>query len=93
MDRKELIREYRRTPRPMGIYRVWNPATGVSLVAASTDLPSILNRHRAQLGMGGHPTRPLQTDWNEHGGAAFIFEILDTLPPDRLHSIRPRRPR
>jgi hypothetical protein len=83
MDRKALIREYKRRRPPMGVYRIRNTVTGHSLVAASTDLPSILNRHRAQLGMGGHSSRALQADWVEHGPESFVFEVLDTLsPPD-----------
>ncbi len=81
MDRKALIREYKQRRPPMGVYRIHNTATGRALVAASTDLPSILNRHRAQLKLGGHPSRPLQSDWNEHGADSFVFEILDTLTP------------
>jgi len=82
MDRKkELIREYKQRRPPMGVYRVRNVVSGHSLVAASTDLPSILNRHRAQLSMGGHPNRPLQADWLEHGADSFVFEVLDTLAP------------
>ncbi|MGD0484552.1 MAG: GIY-YIG nuclease family protein [Gemmatimonadales bacterium] len=83
MDRKALIREYKERRAPMGVYRVRNTVTGHALVAASLDLPSILNRHRAQLGMGGHRSRALQEDWNEHGADSFVFEVLDTLtPPD-----------
>jgi hypothetical protein len=67
----------------MGVYRVHNTVTGHALVAASRDLPSILNRHRAQLRMGAHPSRALQADWDAHGPASFAFEVLDTLtPPD-----------
>jgi hypothetical protein len=83
MDRKALIREYKLRRPPMGVYRVRNTVTGRSIVAASTDLPSILNRQRAQLSLGGHPTRALQADWDEHGAESFVFEVLDTLtPPD-----------
>ncbi len=83
MDRKALIREYKQRRPPMGVYRVHNTITGHALVAASTDLPSILNRHRAQLGMGGHSSRVLQADWIAHGPESLVFEILDTLtPPD-----------
>ena len=81
MDRRALIREYKQRRPPMGVYRIHNTITGHSLVAASTDLPSILNRHRAQLAMGGHPSRALQADWREHGPESFVFEVLDTLPP------------
>jgi hypothetical protein len=68
----------------MGVYRVRNTVTGHALVAASLDLPSILNRHRAQFGMGAHRSRVLQEDWNAHGADSFVFEVLDTLtPPDQ----------
>ena len=79
MNRKDLIRQYKRTPRPHGVYRIHNTVTDRSLVGSSIDVPSILNRHRAQLGFGGHPNRALQQDWNTLGPAAFAFETLDTL--------------
>ncbi|MBK7594453.1 MAG: GIY-YIG nuclease family protein [Gemmatimonadetes bacterium] len=81
MDRKAMVRDYKETARPMGVYRVWNPVTGTSLVAASLDLPAILNRHRAQLKMGAHPTTALQAEWNAGASADFVFEVLDTLAP------------
>jgi hypothetical protein len=85
MDRKALTREYKETRRPMGLYRVRNTVSGKSLVGASVDLPAILNRHQAQLRLGGHTNRALQQDWNAFGPQAFEFEILDTLEtPDRL---------
>jgi hypothetical protein len=81
MDRRARIREYKETPRPMGVYRVRNTANGKYLVGASADLPAMLNRQRFQLEAGSHPSRPLQRDWQEFGAAAFAFEILDTLAP------------
>ncbi len=81
MDRKALIRKYKETPRPMGVFRVLNTVNGKSLVGTSVDLPSMLNRQRAQLSFGGHPNRALQRDWNEMGAQAFTFEVLDTLTP------------
>jgi hypothetical protein len=84
MDRKARIRQYKETPRPMGVYRVRNTVNGKSLVGSSVDLPAMLNRQRAQLKMGAHSNRTLQKDWSELGPEAFEFEILDTLkPPDR----------
>lgn len=81
MDKKALKREYKETARPMGIYQIRNTANGKVLIGTSVDLPSILNRHRAQLGFGSHRNRALQKDWNELGPEAFELEILDTLPP------------
>ena len=83
MDRKARIREYKETPRPMGVFRVRNTATGRSFIGSSKDLPAMLNRQRFQLEMGGHPVPALQRDWNELGAQSFEFETLDTLePPD-----------
>jgi hypothetical protein len=81
VDRKALTRAYKESRRPMGVYRVRNIKTGRSLVGVSIDLPSILNRHRAQLRLKAHSNRALQSDWDQLGPDAFAFEILDTLTP------------
>ena len=31
---------------------------------------------------GHHRVRPLLAEWNSHGEASFLFEILETLDPD-----------
>ncbi|HET7462010.1 MAG TPA: GIY-YIG nuclease family protein [Longimicrobium sp.] len=79
MNRRELIREYKQRPRQIGIFQVRNTANGKILVGASTDLPAILNRHRAQLRLGAHPNRALREDAKAFGFGAFAFEVLDTL--------------
>ena len=84
MNRKQLVREYKESKRPAGVYRVRCVANNKSLVGTSIDLPAMLNRQQSQLRMGGHPNKALQQDWNEHGAEAFEFEVLDTLEiPDR----------
>jgi len=82
MDRKALIRKYKETPRPMGVYRVRNTTNGKALVGTSRDLTAVLNRHRAQLRLNAHRNRAMQNDWNEMGPDAFEFETLDTLSPN-----------
>lgn len=79
-DRKALIREYKETPRVMGVGIVRNTANGRSLVVVSQNLPALLNRHQAQLRLGVHANRALQQDWSA-GPDHFRFEVLDTLPP------------
>ena len=84
MDRKALIRGYKESRRPMGVFRVRNTVNGMSFVGTSTDLPGMLNRLRWQLGMGMHANRELQKDWNELGPDGFAFEVVDTLAaPER----------
>jgi hypothetical protein len=83
MERKEQIRAYKESPRPMGVYRVRNLRNGKSLVGSSVDVPAMLNRQRFQLESGFHPDRALLAEWREFGPDAFAFETLDTLePPD-----------
>lgn len=80
MDRKELIRKYRDT-RPAGVYRVRHRSSGRTMVGASVGVAAMLNRIRAKLGFGSHPSRELQRDWDADGEHGFEFEVLDRLPP------------
>src|SRR5690349_22011751 len=83
MDRKSLIRAYKETRRPMGVYRIHNTRDDRSLVGRSADLPAILNRERVALKLGSHQNAKLMADWKALGPDAFVFEVLDTLkPPD-----------
>ncbi len=81
MERKELLCQYKETPRPAGVFRVANTSSGRMLVGSSPNVPGMLNRQRFQLQNGSHPDRELQKDWNELGPAAFVFETLDLLKP------------
>lgn len=81
MDRKELLREYKDTPRPAGVYVVRNLATDTWLIGTAVDLPGVLNRQRFQLELGSHPDATLQADWNTLGPDAFEFAVLDQLDP------------
>ena len=79
MDKKTLIREYKETRRPMGIYCIRNTVNGKMLVGKSTDLPAILNRQRTQLRSGTHPNPALKKDLIEYGVEAFEVDVLDTI--------------
>lgn len=79
MDKKALIREYKETKRPIGVYCIRNTVNGKLLVSTSRDLPSILNRQRMQLRAGSHTNQSLHKDLKEYGAEAFEVEVLDTL--------------
>jgi hypothetical protein len=80
MDRKQLVRQYQDRRPTMGIFQVRNTASGKILIGASTDVPAMLNRQRAQLKLRAHGNRALQADWDALGEPAFTFEVLDSLP-------------
>ena len=79
MKRKNLIRQYKESRRPMGVYRVLNVVNGKSFVGSGVEVQAMLNSHGARLRLGVHENAVLQKDWNTLGPEAFAFEILDTL--------------
>ena len=79
MNRKELKREYKETPRPMGVFQIRNLKNEKVFVGSTMNLDGIFNRHRFQLNAESHPSNELQKDWNESGAEGFAFEILEEL--------------
>ncbi|MCW7538535.1 GIY-YIG nuclease family protein [Aquabacterium sp. A7-Y] len=79
--RKELKQQYKETPRAMGVCRVFNRGSGLSLVESGRDVHAILNRHLAELKLGTHRVKQLQNDWNTLGADMFSFEIVELLKP------------
>lgn len=80
-DRKALLRAYKESPPPMGVFAVRNIAEGKALVGAAVNMPGRLNRERFSLENGSHFNRTLQADWDRLGPDGFAFEQLDTLEP------------
>ena len=80
--KKELKREYQRTPKQMGVYCIRNLSFGKCFVAASRDLTARFNRHKLELKMQSDRSSPqLQKDWTAQGAEAFEFATLDLLEP------------
>jgi hypothetical protein len=81
MDKKRLKKEYRETPRQMGVFLIRNIANDKVFLGAGLDLVGTMNRHKFQLTNGSHPNARLQSDWNEVGSRNFAFEIIDQITP------------
>lgn len=82
MNRKELIREYKKNIPPMGIVQVKNLRTGRVYLAASANTAGTINSIRFQLKMGTFlPCPGLAEDWKELGEQGFAIEVLDELKP------------
>src|SRR4051794_23623767 len=82
INRKEAIREYKERKTPVGIYAIRCTVTNTVWVDAARNLEAAKNGNWFQLGFGAHRTPSLQQEWNQHGEAAFRYEILETLPED-----------
>lgn len=81
MDKKEAIREYKMSHRPMGVFQIRNKANEKVFIDSSNNIPGKINRHRFALNAGLHANKPLQADWNEFGESAFEFETVEPLEP------------
>ena len=81
MDRKKIIKEYKNTPRPMGIFQIRNKANGKVLIGSSVNLPGALNRFRAELKLGSCRNMLLQREWEVFGPESFEFSELELLEP------------
>ncbi len=82
--KKSLLREYKETPLPMGVFQIKNNVSGKLLLLKALNLPGIINRHQLELRRGMHRNRQLMQDWIQYGENAFSFDILATLKPEEF---------
>jgi len=79
MDRKEeLKQQYKEIKTQAGIYRIKNTKNEKIFIASTMNLKT-MNGRRFELAMGSHKNKLLQSDWNEFGENAFVFEVLEVL--------------
>ena len=91
MNRKELIKEYKKIIQPMGLVQVRNIRNNRLYLTSSANTPGTINSIRFQLKMGTFlPSPGLAKDWNEQGEQDFVIEVLDELKPldDPAHDYR-----
>lgn len=82
MNRKDAIKEYKKTIQPMGIVQVRNIRNNRVYLTASANTPGTMNSIRFQLKMGTFlPSPALARDWKEMGEESFVIEVLDELKP------------
>lgn len=81
IDKRAKKREYLGTPRPAGVYRIRNVVNNRVFIGATLNLDGIFNRYRMQLKAGLHFSPALQSDWNEFGEEAFVFEVIEEIAP------------
>jgi hypothetical protein len=81
MDKRAAKLDYKLSHRPMGVFQIRNTVNQKVLVDSSLNIPGKINRITFQLNAGSHPSKSLQSDWNELGKEAFEFETLEDMQP------------
>ena len=86
MNKREVIKKYKQTVQPMGIYQIRNKRNGKVYIGSTKNLSGKINSHKFQLKNGLHSNQEMQKDFKEIGEEGFSFEILDyLLPKDDLN--------
>jgi len=81
IDKKEIVKQYKQTVQPMGIFQIRNLANGKIYLASSKNLRGMANRFEFNLDIGAHTSKELREDYARLGRALFVFEVIDTLEP------------
>jgi hypothetical protein len=66
--RRALVRKYKETVLPAGVFVIRNTLSGRTYVAGSLDVEGAMNRARFEA---------LVRDWVAHGAEHFSFEVID----------------
>lgn len=81
-DRRALLRQYKETPRPLGVYLARDVASGrIVALRAALDVDGAINRDRFELRQGGHRDAAMQAVWRRGGEDALRFETVELLKP------------
>lgn len=75
--RRALVKAYKETVRPAGVFVIRNTLSGRVYVAGSLDVEGAMNRARFELDLRSHRNKALLSDWLAHGSAHFSFEVID----------------
>jgi hypothetical protein len=82
MTNKQILKQqYLETKIRAGVYAIRNSVTGRAIVAGSTNVQGVLNRHHFELRHGTHRNALLSQEWSQHGETSFSFEVLDVVKP------------
>lgn len=80
--KKQLKLHYKESSPVMGIYLISNEVTGKRLLGSSLNVSGVFNRIKFSLNHNsstGRIASLLLKDWQQYGGDAFRFEIIDVL--------------
>lgn len=77
--RRALVRQYKDSRLPAGVFTLTNQSNGRVFVGGSLNLDGAMNRLRFELNLRSHRNKPLQHDWIAHGAECFSFTVVDRI--------------
>ena len=77
--RRALVRQYKDSRLPAGVFTLTNQSNGRVYVGGSLNLDGAMNRMRFELNLRSHRNKPLQQEWIAHGAECFSFAVVDRI--------------
>jgi len=77
--RRALVRHYKESRLPAGVFTLTNQINGRVYVGGSLNLDGAMNRLRFELNLRSHRNKPLQHDWIAHSAECFSFAVVDRI--------------
>ena len=66
-----------------GIYKIENLVTGRVYIGQSVNIDLRWYQHKTELKARRHANKLLQSEWNQHGEYAFIFQRIEDVEADK----------
>lgn len=63
-----------------GVYRIFNPTSGLSYVGGAVNIAQRVGNHRKRLKRGQHPNSRVQDLYDTEGFSGLLLEILEVCP-------------
>jgi group I intron endonuclease len=83
IDKKKLLKEYKQTVQPMGIFQIRNLQNGKIFIGNSTNLNAVMNRFKFDPEMSCNVVSQLKKEFSQYGADNFVLEIIDRLEPKK----------
>lgn len=75
---------YNGNSRKSGVYKITNKTNGRTYIGSSKEFKSRWRKHELSLEKGTHYNKFLQRDYVKCGTDAFVFEIIELVPGDKI---------
>ncbi|MBN2041396.1 MAG: GIY-YIG nuclease family protein [Spirochaetes bacterium] len=82
IDKKKMIKEYKESVQPMGIYQIRNLKNGKIFIGSSSNLRATVNRYKFNPEICFQKNGQLKNDFKQYGSDNFVLEIIDELEPN-----------
>lgn len=78
-QKRKISAEYKKRKQLGGVYAIRCTQNGKRLLLSTMDMAGSENRFRFAQDTGGCVHPKLRQDWDQYGGKAFAFDIMETL--------------